>query len=105
MDPKEKKPREQQRSEKDAQEQDPSTGNNNTLGREYPEEVPDLTPVNPTGDKAGIQTGQTTRGSFSTDPATGAGRYADHNGTVTSRTVAQPGNEQEREPDAVDPKI
>lgn len=53
----------------------------------------------------GIQTGQTKRGSYGTDPRTGAGRYMDHNGVVTSRRVASPGNDQEKEPDEVDPKI
>lgn len=54
---------------------------------------------------AGIQTGQTTRGSYSTDPSTGAGTYADHTGVVGSDPVAQPGNDADLEPDAVDPKI
>ncbi len=54
----------------------------------------------------GIQTGQTTRGSYSTDPSTGAGRYADHRaGTFGMDDVAQPGNDQQVEPDPIDPKI
>ena len=64
--------------------------------------------VNPTdGDMpTGIQTGQTTRGSYSTDPSTGAGRYADHRaGKFGTEDVAQPGNDQSLEPDAIDPKL
>ncbi len=65
--------------------------------------IPDLSGgVIPTG----IQTGQTTRGSYSTDPSTGAGRYADHRaGTFGMDDVAQPGNDQLVEPDPIDPKI
>ncbi len=55
--------------------------------------------------QAGIQTGQTTRGSYATDPSTGAGTYMDHTGVVSSRPVAQPGNDEEEEPDPVDTKI
>ena|GEM_PF-2390726 len=54
----------------------------------------------------GIQTGQTTRGSYSTDTSTGAGRYADHRaGTFGMDDVAQPGNDEDVEPDPIDPKI
>ncbi len=54
---------------------------------------------------SGIQTGQTTRGSYGTDPSTGAGTYMDHTGVFSGKPVAQPGNDAEEEPDAVDPKI
>lgn len=58
------------------------------------------------GMPTGIQTGQTTRGSYSTDPATGAGRYADHRaGRFGTSNVAQPGNDQEVEPDPIDPQL
>lgn len=54
----------------------------------------------------GIQTGQTTRGAYSTDTSTGAGRYADHRaGTFGVDDVAQPGNDEEVEPDPIDPKF
>ncbi|HEX2618119.1 MAG TPA: hypothetical protein VHL57_11295 [Flavobacteriales bacterium] len=53
----------------------------------------------------GTQTGQLGRGSYSTDPATGAGRYADHrSGQFGTDDVAQPGNDQDREPDPIDPQ-
>ena len=64
--------------------------------------------INPTGGDlpTGIQTGQTTRGSYSTDPATGAGRYADHRaGKFETSDVAQPGNDQTVEPDPMDTKF
>lgn len=58
------------------------------------------------GMPTGIQTGQTTRGSYSTDPATGAGRYADHRaGKFGTSDVAQPGNDQQVEPDPIDPQL
>ncbi len=53
----------------------------------------------------GIQTGQTTRGSYATDSSTGGGRYQDHTGVFAERPVAQPGTDQEKEPDPVDPKL
>lgn len=54
----------------------------------------------------GIQTGQTARGSYSTDTSTGAGRYADHRaGTFGVDDVAQPGNDEDVEPDPIDTKI
>ena len=53
----------------------------------------------------GVQTGQTTRGSYGTDPSTGAGTYMDHTGVFSGKPVAQPGNDEEEEPDAVDQKI
>ena len=54
----------------------------------------------------GIQTGQTGRGSYSTDTSTGAGRYADHRaGAFGVNDVAQPGNDEDVEPDPIDPKI
>ncbi len=54
----------------------------------------------------GIQTGQTGRGSYSTDTSTGAGRYADHrSGTFGVSPVAQPGNDEQVEPDPIDTKI
>ena len=54
----------------------------------------------------GIQTGQTARGSYSTDTSTGAGRYADHrSGTFGVEDVAQPGNDENVEPDPIDTKI
>lgn len=64
--------------------------------------------VNPTASEmpTGIQTGQTTRGSYSTDPSTGAGRYADHRaGKFGTANVAQPGNDQSVEPDPIDPEL
>ena len=76
---------------------------------DIPKELtPDQVIVNPTGGElpTGIQTGQTTRGSYSTDPATGAGRYADHRaGTFGTEEVAQPGNDQTVEPDPIDPQL
>ena len=54
----------------------------------------------------GIQTGQTGRGSYSTDTSTGAGHYADHrSGTFGVDPVAQPGNDEDVEPDPIDTKI
>lgn len=54
----------------------------------------------------GTQSGQTSRGSYSTDPSTGAGRYADHrSGQFGTEDVAQPGDDNEKEPDPIDPKI
>lgn len=56
----------------------------------------DLIPV-------GIQTGQTTRGSYSTDQSTGGGGYHDHRaGEFGVDNVAQPGNDEDVEPDPVD---
>ena len=55
--------------------------------------------------KTGIQTGQTTRGSYSTNPSTGAAGYADHTGVMGSTPIAQPSNDDEVEPDAIDPKL
>lgn len=58
------------------------------------------------GMPTGIQTGQTTRGAYSTDPATGVGRYADHRaGKFGADDVAQPGNDGSVEPDPIDPKL
>jgi hypothetical protein len=49
----------------------------------------------------GTSTGQTTRGSYSTDPATGGGRYGDHSsGQFTVDPLGQPGSEE-----PIDPKI
>ena len=76
---------------------------------DIPEELqPEQVIVNPTDGElpTGIQTGQTTRGSYSTDPATGAGRYADHRaGKFGTEDVAQPGNDQTVEPDPIDPQL
>ena len=76
---------------------------------EFPKELsPDQVIVNPTqGDlPTGIQTGQTTRGSYSTDPASGGGRYGDHRaGEFGTADVAQPGNDQFVEPDPIDPLL
>jgi len=48
----------------------------------------------------GIQTGATTRGSYSTDQSTGGGGYSDHrSGKFGTSPIAQPSNDQEREPD------
>ena len=50
----------------------------------------------------GIQTGQTTRGSYSTDQSTGGGGYHDHRaGQFGVDQVAQPGNDEDVEPDPV----
>jgi hypothetical protein len=79
--------------------------------RDWPKELrPDQVIVNPNPNDdvlpTGIQTGQTTRGSYSTDPATGGGRYADHRaGQFGTSPVAQPGNDEEVEPDPIDPKL
>jgi hypothetical protein len=55
---------------------------------------------------SGIQTGQTARGSYSTDTSTGAGRYGDHRaGVFGVDDVAQPGNDEDVEPDPIDTKI
>lgn len=52
---------------------------------------------------AGIQAGQTTRGSYSTDQSTGGGGYHDHRaGEFGVDNVAQPGNDEDVEPDPVD---
>lgn len=66
--------------------------------------------IGPSADPAteipvGIQQGQTTRGSYGTHPATGAGRYVDHTGTFATRPVAQPGTDQAEEPDTLAPPI
>ncbi len=51
----------------------------------------------------GIQTGQTARGSYSTDQSTGGGGYHDHRaGQFGTDPLAQPGNDEEVEPDPVD---
>ncbi|MBK9420948.1 MAG: hypothetical protein IPN44_07830 [Flavobacteriales bacterium] len=50
----------------------------------------------------GIQTGQTARGSYSTDQSTGGGAYHDHRaGQFGVDPVAQPGNDEDVEPDPV----
>ena len=54
---------------------------------------------------AGTQTGQTARGSYGTNTSTGAGTYMDHSAVFSGKPVAQPGTDEELEPDAVDPKI
>jgi len=55
------------------------------------------------GMPVGIQIGQTARGSYSTDQSTGGGGYRDHRaGQFGTDAVAQPGNDGEIEPDAVD---
>jgi hypothetical protein len=49
----------------------------------------------------GTSTGQTTRGSYSTDPATGGGRYGDHSsGQFSVDALGQPGSDE-----PIDPKI
>lgn len=78
--------------------------------RDIPKELSeDAVIVNPTADDelpTGIQTGQTTRGSYSTDTSTGGGRYADHRaGRFGTTDVAQPGNDQTVEPDPIDPEL
>ncbi|MEX1131722.1 MAG: hypothetical protein WEC15_00720 [Flavobacteriales bacterium] len=70
-------------------------------------EVPETTDVEALSDEdvlpVGIQTGQTTRGAYSTDQSTGAGGYRDHRaGQFGTDEVAQPGNDEDREPDAID---
>jgi len=52
---------------------------------------------------AGIQTGQTARGSYSSDQSTGGGGYRDHRAAqFGTAEVAQPGNDGEPEPDPLD---
>ena len=70
-------------------------------------EVPETTDVEALADEdllaIGIQTGQTTRGSYSTDQTTGGGGYHDHRaGQFGVDQVAQPGNDEDVEPDPVD---
>lgn len=69
-------------------------------------EVPETTDAEALADEdliaIGIQTGQTTRGSYSTDQSTGAGAYQDHRaGKFGVDPVAQPGNDEDVEPDPV----
>ena len=76
------------------------------LPRELSEEKAIVNPTQAEELPTGIQTGQTTRGSYSTDAATGAGRYADHRaGKFGTEDVAQPGNDQRIEPDPIDPAL
>ncbi|MEO8069611.1 MAG: hypothetical protein ABI599_18080 [Flavobacteriales bacterium] len=70
-------------------------------------EVPEITDLEALADEdvlpGGIQTGQTARGAYSTDQSTGAGGYRDHRaGQFGTEEVAQPGNDEDREPDAID---
>ena len=70
-------------------------------------EVPETTDVEALADEdlipGGIQSGQTVRGSYSTDQSTGGGGYHDHRaGQFGVDQVAQPGNDEEVEPDPVD---
>ena len=70
-------------------------------------EVPETTDTEALADEdllpIGIQTGQTTRGSYSTDQSTGGGGYHDHRaGQFGVDQVAQPGNDEDVEPDPVD---
>ncbi|MEO8590387.1 MAG: hypothetical protein ABI432_13515 [Flavobacteriales bacterium] len=75
-----------------------------TLGKP---EVPEITDLEALADEdvlpVGIQTGQTARGAYSTDQSTGAGGYRDHRAEqFGTDEVAQPGNDEGREPDALD---
>ena len=70
-------------------------------------EVPETTEAEALTDEdllsVGIQTGQTARGSYSTDQSTGGGGYHDHRaGQFGTDPVAQPNNDEEVEPDPVD---
>ncbi len=70
-------------------------------------EVPELTEEEAAADEdllpIGIQTGQMVRGSYSTDQSTGGGGYHDHRaGQFGVDQVAQPGNDEDVEPDPVD---
>jgi len=70
-------------------------------------EVPETSDAEALADEdvlpAGIQTGQTARGSYSTDQSTGGGGYRDHRaGQFGTEEVAQPGNDDVFEPDPVD---
>ena len=70
-------------------------------------EVPELTADEAVADEdllpIGIQTGQMARGSYSTDQSTGGGGYHDHRaGQFGAEQVAQPGNDEDIEPDPVD---
>ncbi|MFZ1615724.1 MAG: hypothetical protein WAT41_00045 [Flavobacteriales bacterium] len=70
-------------------------------------EVPETTQAEALTDEdllsVGIQTGQTARGSYSTDQSTGGGGYHDHRaGQFGTDPVAQPNNDEEVEPDPVD---
>ena len=69
-------------------------------------EVPETTDTEALADEdilpIGIQTGQTSRGSYSTDQSTGGGAYHDHRaGQFGVDPVAQPGNDEDVEPDPV----
>ncbi len=76
------------------------------LGTELPDEIPDLDEAGGGSMPAGIQTGQTSRGAYATDQSTGGGTYVDHtSGTFGTRPVAQPGTDEESEPDQVDPQL
>jgi hypothetical protein len=82
------------------------TGLSDALGMEREAEVPDLDEVGGNGMASGTQTGQTTRGSYGSDQSTGAGTYMDRrSGIFGNEPVAQPDNDQENEPDPVDPKL
>ena len=68
--------------------------------------VPETTDAEALADEAllpiGIQTGQMSRGSYSTDQSTGGGGYHDHrSGQFGVAPVAQPGNDEDVEPDPV----
>lgn len=76
------------------------------LGTERPDEIPDLDEAGGGSMPTGTQTGQTGRGSYGTDQSTGGGAYMDRSaGTFGTEPVAQPGTDQENEPDAVDPQL
>jgi hypothetical protein len=82
------------------------TGVADALGLEREGEVPDLGEVSEGSMASGIQTGQTTRGSFGTDQSTGGGTYMDRrSGQFGNDSVAQPDNDSSSEPDPVDPKL
>lgn len=70
-------------------------------------EVPETTDAEALADEdvlpVGIQSGQMARGSYSTDQSTGGGGYHDHRaGEFGVDNVAQPGNDEDVEPDPVD---
>lgn len=76
------------------------------LPRELSEEKAIVNPTQAEELPTGTQSGQTTRGAYSTDASTGAGRYADHRaGKFGTEDVAQPGNDQRIEPDPIDPAL
>jgi hypothetical protein len=82
------------------------TNLSDALGLEREEEIPDLGEVDQGSMASGIQTGQTTRGSFGTDQSTGSGTYMDRrSGQFGTDPVAQPDNDGSNEPDPVDPKL